>query len=145
MKCGTMFLGSVGSYLLAFLAGVVGWLTTYFVGQPFLAYLKLRGEIARCLILYANLPQPSKAGDTLHPRVLDAREKYRWLASELVGVVNTIPYYAIWSFLGLMPNRKYLAEAKGNLMELSNSFGEPDRSQEMMRREENIRRLLRLR
>lgn len=132
-------------YGLSLLIAVVGWIVAHLVGKPYLDYRNLRAEIARCLILYANIPCPPQPVAILEPRTVEARSKYRDLASRLMAIANTIAFYRAWSILGLIvPKWNELDEAKGNLIGLSNSIGEPNQSQEINRREGNIRQLLRI-
>ena len=127
------------------MAGVLGWVATHFVGKPFLTYRALREDIARCLILYANIPCPPQPTAVLPARTVEAQDKYRGFASELMAVANTIACYQLWSFLGIMPKWKDLDQVRGNLIGLSNSIGEPNQGPDITRRETNIRRLLRIR
>ncbi len=132
-------------YLLALVLGVLGWLATHLVGKPLLAYRAIRADIARCLVLYANVPSYTGAIDTpLPPRTHQAHEKYRELASELVAFENTITFYHVWAVCKIIPTRKELDEAKRNLIGLSNSVGERDQYVAISKRENNIQRLLRI-
>jgi hypothetical protein len=133
------------SYLSLLLAGAGGWAATHLIGKPFLAYRDLRAEITRCLVLYANIPC-SITSEVVPPlRTIEAQNKHRELASQLVAIGNTIPFYQVWSLIGMIPKWSELQEAKGNLIGLSNSIGEPNQSLEISRREDNVRRLLRIR
>lgn len=133
------------SYLSLLLVGAGGWVATHLIGKPFLACLDLRTEITRCLVLYANIPCSITPKVAPPPRTIEARNKYRELASQLIAIGNTIPFYQVWSLIGMIPKWSELQEAKGNLIGLSNSIGEPNQSLEISRREENVRRLLRIR
>ena len=84
----TSDLQSVALYLLALGIGVVGWLATHLVGKPFLVYRAVRADIARCLVLYANVPYAGAIDTPLPPRTKEAQQKYRELASELVDCNN---------------------------------------------------------
>ena len=128
-------------YLLALVVAVLGWL----VGQPFLAYRAIRADIARCLVLYANVPSYSGAKHEPIPlRTYEAHMKYRELASELAVFENTITFYPLWAACKIIPTRKELNEAKGNLIGLSNSVGDRDQYDAVSKRENTIRRLLRI-
>ena len=132
-------------YGLPLLLATGGWIAVHLVGKPYLEYRALRAEIARCLILYANIPCPPQPVFTLETRTIEARDKYRNLASRLMSIANMFIFYQAWSTRGLiMPKWKELDEAKGNLIGLSNSIGEPNQSLEISRRENNVRRLLRI-
>lgn len=140
----TLSMESIASYMLVLCVGAGGWLATHLVGKPFLTYRDLRAEVARCLILYANIYCPPVPDAILPPRTAEARNKCRGLASELMAVANSIWFYRIWSRLGILPKWKELEEVKGNLIGLSNSIGEPNQSLEISKREDTIRRLLQI-
>ncbi len=132
-------------YFLALVVTVLVWLATHLVGKPLLAYRAIRADIARCLVLYANVPSYVGAIDTLlPPRTHQAQVKYRDLASELVAFENTIIFYPLLAACKFIPTRKELNEAKGNLIGLSNSVGERDQYVAISKRENNIQRLLRI-
>ncbi len=132
-------------YFLALVVTVLVWLATHLVGKPLLAYRAIRADIARCLVLYANVPSYTGAIDTpLPPRTHQAQVKYRELASELVAFENTITFYHVWAACKIIPARKDLDEAKRNLIGLSNSVGERDQYVAISKRENNIQRLLRI-
>ena len=135
---------SMMTYGLALLVAVVGWIATNLIGKPYLAYRALRAEIASCLILYANIPCPPHPEAILPPRTVEARDKYRGFASQLIAIANSVAFYRVWSSLGILPKWNDLEEAKGNLIGLSNSIGEPNQGLEISRRMDNIRRLLRI-
>ena len=138
---------NVALYLIPLALGVVGWLATHLVGKPFLAYRELRAEIVRCLILYANVLTMQDAIGSPGPlpdRAVEARTKYRDLASQLMAWGNTIAVYRLWSLFAIIPTRKELEEAKRNLIGLSNTMGDFDRGGETSRRVDNIRRALRI-
>ncbi len=130
-------------YLLALVVGVLGWLATHLVGKPFLAYRAVRADIARCLVLYANVP-PAGEIDIPVPPHIKARAKYRELASELVACSNTIAFYQVWSAFKIIPTQEELYEVKGDLIALSNSVGEEVQYDAISERENNMRRLLRI-
>ncbi len=109
-------------YLLALVVGVLGWL----VGKPFLAYRAIRADIARYLVLYANVPSYfGTKHEPIPPRTHEAQDKYRELASELVAFENTIIFYPLLAACKFIPTQKELNEAKGNLIGLSNSVAPP--------------------
>jgi hypothetical protein len=137
-------IAELAPYLSLMLAGVGGWIATHLIGKPFLTYRDLRAEIARCLILYANVPCPSTVEFSPPARTVEARTKYRELASQLYAVGNTIPLYGMWARVSVMPAWNELEEARGNLIGLSNSVGEPNQGLEISRRQDNIRRLLKI-
>ncbi len=138
---------SAAIYLVPLAIGVVAWLVTHLVGKPFLAYRELRAEIVRCLILYANVPTLPAAVLSVLPlpdRAVEARTKYRDLASQLMAWGNTIAVYRLWALLAIIPTREELEEAKRNLIGLSNTIGDFDQGLETSRRVDNIRRALRI-
>lgn len=137
---------SVFTYSLPLLIGTIGWIAAHLVGKPYLEYRILRSEIAHCLILYANIPCPPQPVYQLDARTIEARSKYRDLASRLMSIANMIACYQVWSCFGfIIPKWEELETAKGNLIGLSNSIGEPNQSLEISKREDNIRRLLLIR
>ena len=138
----TSDLQGVAAYLLV--VGVAVWLATRLVGKPFLAYRAVRADIARCLVFYANVPFVGPIDTPLPPRTHEARLKYRELASELVACSNTLAFYQVWAACKILPTRKDLDSARGNLIGLSNSVGDRDQVDEITRRKTNIRRLLRI-
>ncbi len=124
---------------------MIRWLATRLVGKPFLAYQAVRADIVRCSVLYANVPSYSGAKHEPIPlRTYEAHMKYRELASELAVFANTIPFYPLWAACKIIPTRNGLDEAKGNLIGLSNSVGDRDQYDAISKRENTIRRLLRI-
>ncbi|MEE8625520.1 MAG: hypothetical protein V3T19_09285, partial [Acidiferrobacterales bacterium] len=94
---------------------------------------------------YANVPSYSGAKHEPIPlRTYEAHMKYRELASELVVFANTITFYPLWAACKIIPTRNDLDEAKRNLIGLSNSVGDRDQYDAVSKRENTIRRLLRI-
>lgn len=136
---------NVLTYGLPLLIGTIGWIAAHLIGKPYLEYRALRSEIAHYLILCANIPCPPQPVYESDARTVEARSKYRNLASRLMSIANLMAFYRVWSIFGfIMPKWEELETAKGNLIGLSNSIGEPNQSLEISRREDNIRRLLRI-
>ena len=102
---------------------VLTQLYTEFCLRPMQEYKKLKGKIAKALVLYANLySSPLKNTDINEPyafRWKDAADETRILAAELEAFAEIKP---IRLLAPSIPNRYKLKEASKSLIGLSNSF-----------------------
>ncbi|SFS77212.1 hypothetical protein [Paenibacillus sp. BC26] len=125
---------------------VVGGLIVFFLSQIMLKYLieplsdyrKLRAQVSHQLIyyayFYANPTEFNDANRQNEKLVTDLNEvskSFRKLASELIGVINVIPFFSTLSFCRLIPKRADVMEASSHLIGLSNSIWKysPDNDQ----------------
>lgn len=131
--------GSAFSIVGSILAALCAWLLANLAGKQIVAYWELKKEIARCLVLYANADSVSQSDD---PLVREAHQKFRDLASSVVGVANSIPFYNAYAFIRLVPSKENMEIAKSNLIGLSNGLGVANRQLENSRRYGNITKAL---
>jgi len=108
------------SYLVCAVLGALGYLVAHFALKPIMALLTTREQIAKALVLFGNVDAVSAPGDA---RIAKAKAKYHELASTLIAQANTIPHYAVYSSLHLIPPFEDIREARENLMSLSDAVG----------------------
>jgi hypothetical protein len=135
------FFTSIGGLIWVPVLGAFGWVLAQLAGKQIVAYWELKKEIARCLVFYANADSVDRADD---PLAEEARNKFRELASNLVGLVNGIPLYGVWAWLRAVPSLQDMETAKENLIGLSNAVGTQGRQLENSRRYDRIRMALRI-
>jgi len=132
---------------------VAGGVVVYFLGHLFVSLFvepihRLRtlvGEVADSLVFYANLY--SNPGHGRKKEMDEARETLRRQASQLRARAYSIPWYSLWSLMGILRKRAGIEEASGELIGLSNSIhlSEPRLGRENSRRRERIEELLGIR
>ncbi len=143
---GSEWLG-VFEYAAVGIMAALAWAAMHFVGKPILAYRKLRAEIARSLIFYANVGNPLLDSGTLDfvDRSKEASRVYRDQASNLMAWTNDLTIYQFWAKLTIVPSIEDLQIAQGNLIGLSNNIGVPGEGSNVKWRRGEIRRVLRIR
>jgi hypothetical protein len=142
------------NYLLPPFTTILSGVMVYLLGQyfhvvwliPLQEYKKIRAEIARKLLLYANVYANVVRGDEKseqwkneHIQVMD---QLRILAAELEGYIQTLH----WFKLGI-PSKKKLSQAVSHIVGLSNSCIDPypiEQSKMNHDTANEIRRLLRI-
>lgn len=120
---------------------VVGQLLGKFVIEPVQELKKLLGEIRFALVFHAQAiltPVGDKAGED------EAQKALRKLSCDLRSKTSAIPFYRGWSMIsrGFLPRKENALEASKQLMGLSNSVHQPDRSDKNAARISKIERLL---
>jgi hypothetical protein len=126
-------------YSSAAIVTVLAWFAAQFIGGPLVSYRKLRTDIARTLILYANVTQ------TQTERWNEARRIYREQASTLMGCANDIKFLNLLAKTKLVPTLNEISTVKGNLIGLSNAIGLEGEGLNNSRRQETIERILKIR
>lgn len=126
-------------YLASAVLGVIGYVGAQFVLKPISELRSTRESIAKSLVLFGNADTMAGPSD---PRSQEARGKYRELASVLIAQANSIPLYAAWSFLKLIPPFEEIEKARSNLIGLSNAVGVQGQSLDNSRRQEKIEKAL---
>jgi hypothetical protein len=132
-------------YFVYAILGVLGYTGAHFIAKPLLELRKTRTDILRTLVLYANVDALASIADVQvnDARAQEARGIYRELASTLIAQANSIPFYAVWSLLGVVPKFKDIEKVRANLIGLSNSIGVKGQSLDNSRRQTNIEQALR--
>ena len=103
---------------------VIGQIIVKFFIEPIHEQSELFGEITFSLVFYA--PHLS-AGPIFKTEYLEeASMVLRQQASQLYTNTNAIPWYPIWRFLRLVPDRANVVRVSHNLIGLSNSLYDPD-------------------
>lgn len=96
---------------------MLGQVVLKFFLEPLQEYKGVRGEVAHALTFYANV-----AGDE-HRGVSDeARKHLRGLAAKLTVSLHKIPWYGVFTALGMVPKRVDLLKASSDLIGWSNNF-----------------------
>ena len=99
---------------------VIGQIIVKFFIEPIHEQAKLIGEIAFSLVFYANVLD---GGGLVKNEYLDeASRVLRQHASQLRARTNAIPWYPIWQFLRLVPDRANAVRASTHLIGLSNAL-----------------------
>ena len=137
--------------LLPLLTTILSGVVVYLLGQyfqviwliPLQEYKKIRAEVARKLLLYANVyTNVVKTGENLKSEYIEAIDQLKILAADLEAYIQTL----YWFKLGI-PSKKKLSQAVANIVGLSNSFQAPcpsDRNQMNYYRANEIRKLLKI-
>lgn len=120
---------------------VVGQLLGKFVIEPIQDLKKLLGEIRFALVFHAQAiltPVGDKPGED------EAQKTFRKLSSDLRSKIGAIPFYHYWSKIscGFLPRKGNALEASKQLMGLSNSVHQSDRSDKNAVRVAKIEKLL---
>jgi hypothetical protein len=98
---------------------VAGQIVIRFLLDPLTELRKLLGEVSDSLTYYAHVySNPGVAGEDV---LAEAKRVLRQRASQLWAKALSLPLYAVFSFLHLVPSRKSISEASANLIGLSNS------------------------
>lgn len=120
---------------------VVGQLLGKFVIDPVQDLKKLLGEIRFALVFHAQAVL-TPVGD--RAREDEAQKALRKLSCDLRSKVGAIPFYRVWSIVscGFLPSKESAFKASTQLMGLSNSVHQPDRSDKNDARVSNIEKLL---
>lgn len=102
---------------------ILGQIFLEFVLRPIQEYKKLKGKVAKYLVLYASCySNPQFVEDGNSEKHDKAGEELRELASEVLAFSETTPNYLIT--LILIPKKEKLKIASENLIGLSNSLYE---------------------
>jgi hypothetical protein len=112
--------------------GMIGCAAAYYVLKPIFDLRTTKSAIAHALTEFGNV---ETAGDD---RIPQARGTYRQLASTLRERVDSIPYYALWSSLKLVPTFAEIDKATANLIGLSNILGLPPEKHDKSTLQRNI-------
>ena len=123
---------------LAFAALGVG---AYFVLKPVLALRTTMKAIASALARFGNADAVCAPGDA---RISTARVKYFDLANLLIAQAASVPLYAVWSSLNIIPPFEDIVSARAALIVLSNTVGVEGQREDNSRRQEHIEKALRL-
>lgn len=122
---------------ITFVTTIFGGLILFIVSQlclkviiePIVELKKIIGKVARTLLLYANqyhnpveLTEENLNNDLLASERQRTSSEIRSMAGELLGAVQVIPGYRMFSFLGLVPSLSKIKDAKASLVGLSNSL-----------------------
>jgi len=142
------------NYVVPSFTTILSGVVLYLLGQyfhiiwliPLQEYKKIRSEIARKLLLYANVysnvvrsDEKSEEWKKEHIEVMD---QLRILAAELEGYIQTL----YWFKPGI-PSKKKLSQAVSNIVGLSNSCIDPypvEQSKMNHDRADEIRKLLKI-
>ncbi|WP_141500937.1 hypothetical protein [Paenibacillus luteus] len=108
---------------------IISQLSLKVIIEPIVELKKIIGKVARTLLLYSNqyhnpveLTEENLNNDRLTSERQRTSLEIRTMAGELLGAVQVIPAYQIFSFLGLVPSLKRIKEARASLVGLSNSL-----------------------
>ncbi|WP_438445880.1 hypothetical protein [Gorillibacterium sp. sgz5001074] len=141
---------------------VISGLIVFFFSQIILKYIieplsdfrKLRSQISVQLVYYANIysnqftyNEENARDEKLVNRLDEVSITFRKLASELIGISNTIPYYNLFTILRIIPSRNNIKNASSNLIGLSNSiwkFGSNDEDSNLRYNKERKNEIVRL-
>lgn len=100
---------------------ILGQIFLEFILRPIQEYKKLKGKVAKYLVLYASCySNPQFIEDGNSERHNKAGEEIRELASEVLAFSEITPHYLIT--LLLIPKKEKLKIASENLIGLSNSL-----------------------
>ena len=142
------------NYLLPLLTTILSGVIVYLLGQyfhvvwliPLQEYKEIRAEIARKLLLYANVYSNVVRNDEKSEKWknehIEVMAQLRLLAAELEGYIQTL----YWFKLGI-PSKKKLSQAASLILELSNSCFDPYPIEQSKRNHDTagkIRKLLRI-
>ncbi len=139
--------GELAVYVGGIALALVSYVGLNFFGKPILALRETITEIAKSLVLYANMDSgvPNTLGERVDDQAQAARDRYRDLASTLHGQANSVPFYGLWSRLKIVPHFEAIQTAKANLIGLSNMLGRPNQGPDNSRRERHVRESLGIR
>ena len=142
------------NYVLPSITTIVSGVVVYLLGQyfytiwlmPLQEYKKIRSQIARCLLLYANVytnvvSNEEKCEDWKQEHI-NVMEQLRILASDLEGYIQTLHW-----FKPGIPSKKKLSQAVSSIVLLSNSCIDscPTQQSKMNHDEANaIRKMLKI-
>ena len=129
------------AYFLCAALGVIGYIGAHFALKPIVELRTTREAIAKALVLFGNLDAVCAPGDARIPK---ARGKYHELGSTLIAQAHSIPIYAVWSSLKIIPPFEEIDNARANLIALSNTVGVEGQREDNSRRQQNIETALRL-
>ncbi len=108
--------------------------------QPFISYKKVIGEVTYQLVFYAQAYTSKNVKETLHN---EASETFRKSAGRLQLYYNVIAW--MWFLWWLVPSRKNVDKATGDLIGLSNATPPRDRdATDNTTRANSIRKLLKI-
>ena len=142
------------NYFLPLFTTILSGVVIYLLGQyfyvvwliPLQEYKKIRAEIARKLLLYANVysnvVKCDEFSEELRKEHIEVMDQLRILAAELEGYIQTL----YWFRLGI-PSKKKLSQVVSSIVLLSNSCIDPYPTQQskMNHDEANkIRKLLQI-
>ena len=133
---------SIGAYLAFAALGVMGSIGAYFVLKPVLALRTTIEAIASALARFGGLDAVCAPGDA---RISKARDKYFDLAVLLLTQACSVPLYAVWSSLNIIPPFEDIVSAREYLIGLSKTVGVEGQREDNSRRGEDIEKALRLR
>ncbi len=123
-------------------SGAVGLVTGAFASRllvdPRADLLRVQGEIAEALLLYA--PLYSNTGNARSDERTAAAQRVRTLAAQLVGACTALPGFDAWGRLGLVPPAEGIRDVHHALIGLSNSMS-PD-SQDETEQNRDRRRII---
>lgn len=112
-------------------SGAVGLVTGAFASRllvdPRADLLKLQGEIAEALLLYA--PLYSNVGNARPDDRSEAAQRVRALAARLVGACTGLPGFGAWARLGLVPTAEAVRDVHHALIGLSNGMSPESREE----------------
>src|SRR5262245_27699771 len=127
---------------LAFAAlGVMGPIGAYFALKPVLALRTTMEAIASALARFGDVDAVCAPGDA---RISKARVNYFDLAGLLIAQALSLPLYAVWSSLNIIPPFEDIVSARVNLIGLSKTVGVEGQREDNSRRQEHIEAALRL-
>ncbi len=123
--------------LLAVIVYVLGKLTEIVFVIPIQKQKETLGKIVYALTYFGNrFPFTDKEGKIINlEELIDASDKVRNLGSDLRTTLYMIPYYRLFSVIGLVLPKENIKEASVNLIGWSNSFLDTDsRSRRLFRK-----------
>jgi hypothetical protein len=129
------------AYFACLVLGVIGYIGAHFALKPIVALRTTREAIAKTLVLFGNVDAVCAPGDARIPK---ARAKYHELASTLIAQAQSIPLYAVWSSLNIIPPFEDIDYARANLIALSNTAGVEGQREDNSKRQQHIETALRL-
>ena len=101
---------------------VMGQIVIKFLIEPYQEYRKLLAEIVEILTFHGNV-----TARLMKPEdVSEARKVFRQKASRLRAITYTIPFYTLFVIFRLVPSRKTVEKAAGNLIGISNMLSDDD-------------------
>lgn len=108
---------------------IISQLVLKFMIEPLSDYRKIRSQISINLVFYANiylnpveLTEQNLKNESIRSELAEVHSKLRKQASEFTGVMQVIPFYGLFSCLGLVPPEDKAHKVSSNLIGIANSL-----------------------
>lgn len=107
---------------------ILGQLSLKIVIEPYIEQQKVISDIAYSIVYYNDAfctNDEDKQYKHIDEKILEARQKYRALASQLVTTNQFIKGYGLWRYVLSAPSRSKIHDAALALLQLSDSIRNP--------------------